>query len=88
MPDGASFVAVFSKRAANATDPRTTHVQFESMGLPAIACCRVRDLWARKDLGEFESGFDAQVAGHCARMFRVVVVTHHAATLSNTTSVV
>ena len=56
------------------TSARAVHVGFASLGLPATARCRVRDLWARKELGVFAAGFGVAVAGHGARMLSVNVV--------------
>ena len=52
----------------------TTHVSFGALGLPPTARCAVRDLWEHNDLGVFAAGFDVKLNGHCASMFRVVVV--------------
>ena len=72
-PNTSRFVAVFNKHAAR-TSARAVHVGFASLGLPATARCRVRDLWARKELGVFAAGFGVAVAGHGARMLSVNVV--------------
>lgn len=33
---------------------------------------KIRDLWARKDLGEFKNGFEVGVAAHGAKVFKVL----------------
>ncbi len=44
-------------------------VMFRDIGVPDTA--RVRDLWARKDLGLFRQSFSSTVNGHGMVMIRV-----------------
>jgi alpha-galactosidase len=66
LPDGAKALAVFT------FDPRNTRVvrvPMAEMGLPAT--CHVRDLWARRDLGNVNRYLDVEVPPHGARLFQV-----------------
>jgi hypothetical protein len=51
--------------------PETKEVRaaFAELGLPAT--CRVRDLWEKKDLGEFADSFGAPIRPHGAGLYRV-----------------
>lgn len=65
-PDNSYTVALFN---LGQTDADMT-VNFADLGLDGAA--KVRDLWARKDLGTFASGYTAQnVPVHGVRLFKV-----------------
>ena len=68
LTDGGMAVALYNsvnRTATNITMP--IHLLFEGMRSGAV---KVRDVLARKDLGEFRS-FSADVLGHGARAFVV-----------------
>lgn len=51
--------------------PATIRVTWDMLGLPAASRMRVRDLWDRRDLGEFDAeGFGWVVGGRASFMFR------------------
>jgi alpha-galactosidase len=58
LQDGGKAVGLFDRE----TGPLTVTVKFSEIGLPEDAS--VRDLWERKDLGEFHGSFSSEVRGH------------------------
>jgi hypothetical protein len=65
------YVALFNIRDQGAaTRPdMAVAVRFADLGLPGR--CRVRDLWAKKNLGVFASQFAPAIAWHSAGLYRV-----------------
>lgn len=51
------------------TDTSKVQVDFKDIGITGKA--RVRDLWANKDLGEFDGSFSRELPLHGAGLFRV-----------------
>jgi alpha-galactosidase len=51
--------------------PVEIKVDFATLGLDKNATYKVRDLWARKDLGEFTGSFAAAIITHGAGLYRV-----------------
>jgi hypothetical protein len=74
---GASGSASAASDAANSTgrasgtqtETREVRATFAELGLSGT--CRVRDLWAQQDLGEFEGSFAAEIRPHGAGLYRV-----------------
>jgi hypothetical protein len=64
------YVALFNTR-----DPQpngtTGRVPVEFAGLGLAGSCRVRDLWRRKDLGEFTGEFAAELRPHGGGLYRI-----------------
>ena len=54
------------------SDGRLIQVSWESLGLNPGATCRVRDLWAHADVGEFGVGYEHRVDSHDVALLRVV----------------
>ncbi|TWD84693.1 carbohydrate binding protein with CBMX2 domain [Kribbella amoyensis] len=77
-PDNSYTVALFN---LGQTDADMT-VNWADLGLDGTA--KVRDLWARKDLGQFASGYVAQdVPVHGARLFKVTPQKNSAITVND-----
>ena len=51
--------------------PINIKVQFEQLGLSPGVAYKVRDLWAKKDLGSFTDEFSAPINAHGAGLYRV-----------------
>jgi alpha-galactosidase len=66
LADGSWAVALFNRT----WEEREIAVDFAVLGLPAA--CRVRDVWAQKDLGVFKGRFAAGIPGHAALLYRLV----------------
>jgi hypothetical protein len=64
-PDGSYVVGLFNLGST----PATVSAVWNSLGFTGTA--RVRDLWARSDLGSFTGSFDAQLAPHGSMLLRV-----------------
>jgi alpha-galactosidase len=58
LADGSKAVGLFNRGEST----MTVQVNFSDIGAPATV--RVRDLWARKDLGDFHGSFPAEVSSH------------------------
>jgi alpha-galactosidase len=58
LADGTYAVALFNKQGY----PRKVTVNWKKMELTGAQ--KVRDIWGRKDLGTFETEFDAEVPAH------------------------
>jgi len=65
LADGSRAVGLFNRSSYEA--PMV--VRFEQLGIGERA--EARDLWTRRDLGEFQSGFDANVPRHGVVFIRV-----------------
>ncbi len=52
-------------------EPVNIKVNFEQMGLKAGGEFKVRDLWAKKDLGSFKDEFSAPINAHGAGLYKV-----------------
>jgi hypothetical protein len=69
VPDSPDkYVALFNTRNA-ASDAQSVEVAFAAIGLQGQ--CTVRDLWARKDLGEFTGRFSTPIRSHGAGLYRI-----------------
>jgi len=67
---GSVVFAVLVDRADEAvSDTATVSVDFAALGLPAKA--RVRDLWAKQDLGEFTGSFSRELRQHASGLYRL-----------------
>jgi hypothetical protein len=66
------FVALFNAKdnPQHLTNGEPISVQFNDLGLSGSV--QVRDLWAQKDLGEFNGGFTNSIPPHGAGLFRLV----------------
>jgi alpha-galactosidase len=68
VPDSLDkYVALFNTHDAAETE--SVKVIFETLGLQGH--CAVRDLWGRKDLGEFSSEFVAPIPSHGAGLYQI-----------------
>ncbi|WP_213806457.1 alpha-galactosidase [Granulicella sp. dw_53] len=65
LGNGAFYVALFNLNAF----PAEVAVRWEDLGF--IDASNVRDVWNRKDLGEFKQKFSSVVLGHGVRLLRV-----------------
>jgi alpha-galactosidase len=68
LADGSVAVGFFN---LNPAQERMLTVAWEAIGLDAHRPARVRDLWAREDLGEFTASFAAPVPSHACRLLRL-----------------
>jgi alpha-galactosidase len=64
---GDKFVAVFN--AGDAADPVKVSVKLSDLGFTGP--CKVRDLWAKKDVGTFTGEFAPMVNKHGAMLYRI-----------------
>jgi len=67
LADGSRAVILFNRGASEAE----VKVAWEEIAYPAHLSAKVRDLWARKDLGAFTGGFSAKVGSHSVVMVTV-----------------
>ena len=51
--------------------PVNMGITWDQIGLDSTQSYRVRDLWTRKDLGEFQGGFSVPVITHGAGLYRI-----------------
>jgi alpha-galactosidase len=65
LPDGSRAVGLFNRGIG----PLPITLRFKDIGLPNSV--RVRDLWARKDLGTFHGSYTATVPRHGVVMLKV-----------------
>jgi alpha-galactosidase len=65
------YVALFNTRdaASDSEKAEAVEVTCEAIGLKGQ--CVVRDLWAKKDLGEFSGKFSASMPSHGAGLYRI-----------------
>ena len=68
MSDGSVAVGLFN---LGEREGRLVSVAWESLGIPDRLAGRVRDLWAREDLGEFRASFTARVDRHGVCLVRI-----------------
>jgi hypothetical protein len=68
---GDKYVALFNVRDRVAPDRPGLPVAVRFADLGLAGQCRVRDLWARKDLGEFAGQFAPVIAWHAAGLYRI-----------------
>ncbi len=52
-------------------EPVNIRITFREMGLDPLGEYRVRDLWAKKDLGIFKNEFSAPVRAHGAGLYKI-----------------
>ena len=67
LADGGRAVALLNRTGAEAN----ITVSWTDIGYPVHITAKVRDLWARKDLGEKSGSFSASVPSHGAVMVRI-----------------
>ena len=67
LKDGSRAVVLFNR----SKQPAKISVNWQEMGLNKSATARVRDLWRKKELGQFKNGFAATVPSHDVVMIRV-----------------
>ena len=67
MEDGSKAVGLFN---LDAYDHKTVRIDLAALGLSS-GSLRVRDLWRQKDLGTFDSHFEAEVPPHGVVLVRV-----------------
>jgi len=60
LHDGSRAVVLFNRGSSE----QPVSVAWEQIGYPGHLSASVRDLWAHKDLGNFQGKFSAQVASH------------------------
>lgn len=65
LADGGQAVGLFNR----GKETRTVRAEWSKLGLGGRQ--RVRDLWRRKELGEFESGWSAEIPSHGAALIKV-----------------
>jgi alpha-galactosidase len=65
LGNGAFYVALFNLNAF----PAEVAVRWKDLGFPDAS--NVRDVWNRKDLGEFKQKFSSVILGHGVRLLRV-----------------
>ncbi len=65
------YLALFNTRTAPESGEKTVSVQVAFKELGVIGRCALRDLWAKKDLGEFSDTFATPIAYHGAGLYRV-----------------
>jgi alpha-galactosidase len=63
------YLALFNQWESKV--PINIKVKFEQLGLNSFDAYKVRDLWAKKDLGTFKNEFSYPVKAHDAGMFRI-----------------
>ncbi len=65
------YVGLFNTRSAAADSEKSTRVSvsFDTIGFGGP--CVARDLWAKKDLGEFSGEFGASIPSHGAGLYRI-----------------
>ncbi len=64
-PDASFTVALFNL----GDEPSAVTVTWSELGIPPVAA--VRDLWARRDLGVFQGGYQVVLPGHGSALLRV-----------------
>ena len=67
LKDGSRAVVLFNR----SKQPAKISVNWQEIGLNKSATARVRDLWRKKELGQFKNGFAATVPSHDVVMIRV-----------------
>ncbi len=68
IPDSPDkYVGLFNTR--DGAEATTVEAALDRLGLQGQ--CRVRDLWAGRDLGEFSGNFGAPIASHGAGLYRI-----------------
>ena len=67
LKDGSRAVVLFNR----SKQPAKISVTWQEIGLNKSATARVRDLWRKKELGQFKNGFAATVPSHDVVMIRV-----------------
>jgi len=60
------YLAVFN---IGDKEPAGIHVEWKELGLPAN--CRIRDLWARKDVGKAKDGYTFTLPPHASGLYRL-----------------
>ena len=65
LEDGSKAIGLFNLRA----EPATLAVSWKELGISGKH--RVRDLWRQKDLGKFNTTFQAEIPRHGVRMVRL-----------------
>lgn len=70
IPDSEDKYLAFFNQWESKT-PVNIRVAFEQLGLSAGIDYKVRDLWARKDLGSFRNEFSAPVPAHGAGLYKL-----------------
>jgi alpha-galactosidase len=63
------YLALFNQWESH--DPVNINVNFSELGLDTLGEYRVRDLWAKKDLGNFKNEFSAPVMAHGAGLYKI-----------------
>ena len=70
IPDSQDkYLAFFNQWESK--EPVNMKVNFEKLGLSATETYKVRDLWAKKDLGEFKGEFSYPIIAHGAGLYRI-----------------
>ena len=66
IPDSPDrYVALFNLN----DNSEELNIDFQALGLPKK--CKIRDLWAREDLGEYRKEFGQVIKPHCSAIFRI-----------------
>ena len=66
---GGHIIGLSDDDTGSSTKTRTISVTWVELGLEAGISMQVRDLWAKKDIGEFTGSFSAEVQFHEALIF-------------------
>lgn len=70
IPDSQDkYLAFFNQWESK--EPVNMKVKFDQLGLSATETYKVRDLWAKKDLGEFKGEFSNPIIAHGAGLYRI-----------------
>ncbi len=72
LQDGSVAVGLFNRHDRRG---KTMTAAWEALGVHDRRECRVRDLWAREDLGTFTRMISAPVEPHCCRLLRITPLT-------------
>lgn len=70
LADG-SYAVILLNRAQTAF---SVTAKWADIGLSSTTYAKVRDLWERKDLGVYSSGFTAELEGHASRFIKVTPI--------------
>jgi alpha-galactosidase len=70
LNDGSRAVILFNRSKSD----ETISVSWTDIGYPKRLSAKVRDLWLKKDLGEFEGSFAATVLSHGVVMVKIIPV--------------
>lgn len=70
LADGALAVGLFNRTES----PLEVPFKVNELGIPRGLTCRARDLWERRDLGEFQERYALEVPPHGVRLLRLEIL--------------